>query len=181
MSDLDLDDLIEDNDGDSSVIKQLRAKVRELNSTAKEKDAELEELRTFKASQVAAQKSEAIGNAFKEAGLSEKQVALFERVNPDLDPASVTKEAVLAFAAEYELPLKSTGETPEAPAPKDEGFTPVQTGTPPAEGKISIEEAAKMIRDGRYDEAQKLYEQGRVETLQRDSNGAPVVDWLAQP
>jgi tetratricopeptide (TPR) repeat protein len=178
MSDLDLDDLIEEADGDSSVIKQLRSKVRELSSTAKERETELEELRTFKAAQVAAQKSEAIGNAFKEAGLSEKQVALYERVNPDVDPATITKDAVLAFAAEYDLQLAS-GEQAEAPAPKEEGFTPVTTGTPPAEGKLSLADAQKLIREGKYDEAQKLYEQGRVETLQRDENGIPVVDWLA--
>ena len=181
MSDLidDVDDLVEGDESDSSTIKALRAKLKELNSSLKAERTEKEELLTFRTETVEKAKANAIGSAFKEAGLSEKQVPLFKSLNPDVAPEDVTKEAVLTFAAEYDLPLAS-GEQAEKPKPKEEGFTPVTTGNAPSEGIISIEEASKMIREGRYDEAQKLYEQGRVQKFERDANGAPIVDWLAK-
>jgi len=156
----------------------LRKHAKELDKTRKEQAAELEELRKLKADVEQAKRISDASTAFKEAGLNEKHAKLFEATNAG---AEITAEAIKAFAEEYGLGTvveKPADEVTPAPEPAREGFKPVTTGTHVDTGQLSIDDASKMIREGKYDEVQKLYEQGRVTKLERDANGAPVVDWL---
>lgn len=129
--------------------------------------------------------------AFTTAGLTDKQAKLFSKLNPDT--VDVTPDTIKSFAEEYgyELPATSDGaadeaavaaaaaqtQKPDAPAPT--GFKPVTTGTTdPGLGVMSLEDAKKAIADGRYDEVNKLYQEGKVEKMDRNDDGSPKVDWL---
>lgn len=175
--DFEEDETDEDQAKVNKSISDLRKYARAQKKLADEAIAENAVFRQEKAERDEATRVETIGQTFKTVGLNEKHAALFAKLNPEVE---VTAEAVTAFATEYELPITAPAEGEAAPAPAaSSGFTPVTTPAAPASGTISIEDARKLIREGKYDEAQKLYSEGRVEKLERDANGSPVVDWLA--
>lgn len=162
-----------DTSPDSKNFKEVRAALRRADKERKAALEELEALKKFKAEVDETARKATIESTFKSVGLSEKHATLYAKLNPDGD---VTEDAVKAFAVEYELPT-SAGEAVTPPV-KDEGFKPVIPGSTPAVGVISIEDAQKLIREGKYDEAQKLYSEGRVEKAERKDDGSPNVDWL---
>jgi hypothetical protein len=175
------DDLDEDEtgtDGETGAASKnftdLRKWANKRDREAKTFEKELEGLRDFKLSVESKQRIEAVKSAFDEVGLNPKHAALFAKLNGENE---VTVDTVKAFAAEYELPTVQ-GEQVVTPDPKASGFTPVVTGATPDPSMLSLEDAQKLIREGKYDEAQKLYESGRIVKMERDANGAPVVDWL---
>lgn len=167
--------------GDSNQnFADLRKFAKARDKAAKEAEKELERLRAFEAEVVSERKEKAIASAFEEAGLNPQHTKLYKALNPDITPDAVSPEAVASFAAEYGL-VTAAGVPAEVPEEKPAGFTPFTSGqgSPAAElGKLTIEDAQKLIREGKYDEAQKLYKEGRVEKLPRGEDGSLNVDWL---
>jgi hypothetical protein len=133
----------------------------------KEKDLkalekEVEDLRTFKSGIVEVQTQQAINSVFTEVGLNPKHADLFKAVNKELSPETVTKDAVAAFAAEYEL-VTNSGEAVEAPETKPAGFTPVTTGTGPGTQKLGPDDILEKLKAGKLDELNADFQAGRVQ------------------
>jgi peptidoglycan hydrolase-like protein with peptidoglycan-binding domain len=164
---------------ENTTIAKIREAQKAAATAAKAEKKRADEAEAKLAVYLQKERDQAVASVFTEVGLDEKKQALFLRVNPDLDTEAITADAVKAFANEYGL-TTSSGETVEEPVATPEGFAPAATPVAGDPTVISIDDAAKLIREGKYDEAQKLYEQGKVEKLPRGEDGAPIVDWLAQ-
>lgn len=169
----------EEREAPNKNFAELRKAYNRAEKERKALAAEIEELRTFRAEITERETQARVQSVFEEVGLNPAHAKLFKALNPDVGPDGVTAEAVAAFASEYQL-VTTSGEPVSEPEPKTEGFKPVATpsgsGTGPA--VMSLDDAKQLIHEGRYDEVNKLYQEGRVERMERDANGAPVVDWL---
>jgi uncharacterized protein YdaU (DUF1376 family) len=86
---------------------ELRKAYNREEKARKALEKEVEDLRTFKSGIVEVQTQQAINSVFTEVGLNPKHADLFKAVNKELSPETVTKDAVAAFAAEYELVTNS--------------------------------------------------------------------------
>lgn len=167
-----------DNTQDNKNFAELRKAYNKAEKERKVLLAEVESLRTFQAEVKTRVTEDKLNSVFTEVGLNPAHAKLFRALNPEVEVEAITPEAVATFASEYQL-VTIAGAPAEKPEPKAEGFKPVAaSGGPVGEGILSIEDATKLIREGRYDEAQKLYEAGRVQKAEKDANGAPIVDWL---
>jgi dihydroorotate dehydrogenase len=168
MADDDLfgsDDDLDTSSQDNKSFKELRTAYNRTEKERKALETEVTELRSFKDTVVQDQKKAALESTFREVGLNPKHVPLFEKINPDLDPASINRDAVAAFAAEYEL-VTTAGTTVETPEEKPVGFTPVVTGTGTPSTKLSMEDINKMLRAGDSEGVAKAFKDGRVEVEQ---------------
>lgn len=113
--DLSLEDDEQDPTDQSSPFRQLRDHSKKLEKELRQRDKELEELRTFKADFEASQKKQSVSKTFGELGLTEKHAELFLKANPE---AEVTAEVVQKFAEEYGLVEAKEQE-------EDSGFSPL--------------------------------------------------------
>lgn len=125
-------------------------------------EKEVEELRTFKTGIVEVQREAAINSVFTEVGLNPKHAELFKAVNKDLEVDSISRDAVAAFAAEYQL-VTNSGEAVEAPESAPSGFTPVTTGTAAPSQKHDAEWIRDQLRAGNLDEVAAAMKAGRVQ------------------
>lgn len=125
-------------------------------------EKEVEELRTFKTGIVEVQREAAINSVFTEVGLNPKHAELFKAVNKDLEVDSISRDAVAAFAAEYQL-VTNSGEAVEAPESAPSGFTPVTTGTAAPSQKHDAEWIRDQLRAGNLDEVAAAVKAGRVQ------------------
>jgi hypothetical protein len=110
-------------------------------------------------------------SAFDELKIDRKYAALYQ--------GEVDTEAIKSWASEYGFvgeaptaPAAPEAGAPEAPpaeqatpAPVKVGEPPVVGGAPTYAGKITSREYQKLLLDGKTDEAQKAYNEGRVEIL----------------
>jgi cell division septum initiation protein DivIVA len=110
--------------------------------------------------------------AFESAGVNPKHVQFFP-LKPDTDPASITKEEVLAFATEYELPVVEV--KAEDASATDAAASPAASETPASKfvqvpaGQV-IGDAGKITRKQLEDliysdaaRANKAIDEGRVD------------------
>jgi len=144
----------DENTTDDNGPKELR---EALNTRTTERDAAVNELRTFKAS-----------THFEKAGLGEKQASLFLKTNPE---AEITADAVKTFIDEYGFVTTPVDTPPVENAP------PVDTGlgalsgaagaattgsSPPAQPKMSKTDFAQLLIDNPQ-EAAAIYMKGQVD------------------
>jgi hypothetical protein len=173
----DVDDE-EDMGSENASFKQLRDYARKLEKENKSFEKELTALREFKAESDIKARQAHVSSVFKEVGLSEKHGALFARVSPD---GEVTRETVLAFAQEYELPMsersEATSSQEASPAPTDgdivelvqpaanqqsAGFAPTApSGAPTGSVVTDFQEAVKLMTTNPQ-EYMRLREAGRI-------------------
>lgn len=177
-----LDEDVDETEGEKSPNKNFADLRKAYNRAERERKAlatEIEELRTFRTEVTEKETQAKVQHVFEEVGLNPAHAKLFKALNPEVGSDGVTVETVAAFAKEYAL-VTTTGEALPEPEQKPEGFKPVATtsGSSSGPAAMSLDEAKVLIHQGRYDEVNKLYQEGRVEKLERDANGAPVVDWL---
>lgn len=124
-------------------------------------NAELEDLREFKAVALAAQREGDIGDAFEKAGYTRKLAALYIALHPG-DEA--TAEDVKAFADEYEVtPTRPVGYTPRAIS-SEPTVTPARTYS-----RAEMEEIAKQNPA----RARALADAGRVRWNNPEQIGGP--------
>jgi len=142
---------------ESNPVKELRTHANKLEKTLKQREAELEELRKFKAEIDQKNKAEQVGTIFSELGLNPAQAKLYELAMPDVEPS---KEAVSKWAVEYGL---ATAE--EESIPDTTGFTPTTTpeGTPPGSKRMTGKEMLEMALNGDTAAAQAAFLKGRVD------------------
>jgi septal ring factor EnvC (AmiA/AmiB activator) len=157
-ADLDVDDTGEGQDDQqqpqNSAFKQLRAHARKLEKDLKDRDKELEDLRTFRQN---LEKEQREGNAkskFKALGLAEKQADLFLTKNPEGD---VTDDAVRTFAVEYGLITPS-----EDGSDDQSGFTPAPADGSPAGSKQLTNEEFWTLYGENPSAALEAAKKGRV-------------------
>lgn len=142
---------------------ELRKAYNREEKARKSLEKENEELRTFKSGIVEVQTQTAINSVFTEVGLNPKHADLFKAVNKELSPETVTKEAVAAFAAEYEL-VTNSGEAVEAPETKPAGFTPpATTGTGPGTQKLDADGILEKLKAGDFEGLTADVKAGRVQ------------------
>jgi hypothetical protein len=143
---------------DSNPVRDLRKHANKLEKDLKASQAELEELRTFKAAADAKVKAETVGSIFTELGLNPAQVKLYELAMPDAEPS---KEAVGKWAIEYGL-----ASADEETVPETTGFTPTTTpeGTPPGSKRMTGREMLEAAINGDTAAAQAAFLKGRVDT-----------------
>lgn len=146
-------------DDKSNPMKTLRDHAKSLERKAKAYEKELEELRAFKVKFESEAKSRTAGEIFSQLGLSEKQAALFLKVNPD---AEVDLASAKAFAEEYGFAIDES-QVDESEAVETGGFSPSPTtGGKPAPGKIFSSEEWYALYKENPAEAMKIANQGRV-------------------
>lgn len=155
-------DPYEDNEGegtrskDSAPFKQLRDHAKKLEREIKDRDKELEELRSFRAEAERRAKQELLRQAIAAVGLNEKHAELFTAARPDQEP---TPDAVKAFAVEYGfIAGEDTDEDEESGS---FGPTP-PSGVPAHKKRYSSEEFDELYRSNPV-EAIKAAEEGRVD------------------
>jgi hypothetical protein len=141
---------------------ELRKAYNREEKARKALEKEVEDLRTFKSGIVEVQTQQAINSVFTEVGLNPKHADLFKAVNKEITPEAISKEAVAAFAAEYEL-VTNSGEAVEAPETKPAGFTPVTTGTGPGTQKLGPDDILEKLKAGKLDELNADFQAGRVQ------------------
>jgi hypothetical protein len=141
---------------------ELRKAYNREEKARKALEKEVEDLRTFKSGIVEVQTQQAINSVFTEVGLNPKHADLFKAVNKEITPEAISKEAVAAFAAEYEL-VTNSGEAVEAPEEKPAGFTPVTTGTGPGSQKLDAEGILEKLRKGDLEGLNADFKAGRVQ------------------
>lgn len=157
----DDDDDVIGGQGGNATIKELRRRIREQNKALKEAQtaaAELEELRTFKAEREQAERTASLKDVFTGIGLSEAQIGLYPA------DAATDADAVKSWASQYGLVSTGT-ETESADDGSDKGFVPVSAGLPRggSGGKMSRADWIKLQQEGRLDEAQAAFREGRVD------------------
>jgi hypothetical protein len=165
----DLDDDLEDGADQgrqSNPVNDLRAKLRRETKARKEAEALRDELQTKVTTFETTARKETVGSLFKDLGLTAR---------PDLYPADreVSKDAVREFAKEF-LGVEVRAEESADEAEQEqvaEGFTPVQlSGSVPAKGNISVAQYNAMLTQGRFAEAAKLLNDGRVTDIDTTSS-----------
>jgi len=169
----DLDNDEGDNGGSqgdqgNKSFQALRKHARDLEKAQTAATKELEELRAYKAEVATREREAAVSKVFGEVGLDAKQAKLYQRLNADVTPDQVTKEAVAAFAAEYGL-VTSEGEEVLAPEDGSEGMTPiVNSGGPIAKSKqLTPAEWLKIMKTDPVT-ARDLFNKKRVDMTEVD-------------
>lgn len=138
---------------------ELRKHSRSLEKQLREMTPELETLRVYKKERDEQERVDALKGVFTAIGLKEPLIKLYPG---DADPSET---AIRAWATEYELvPVGGTeGEKQDAGGPT--GFTPVTTGAPAgsSSGKVSRLDWIAMQKAGDWEQAQRLFKEGRVD------------------
>lgn len=161
-------------DLESLSFSELREWSRERDKAAKHAETEVKELTAYRAEILGQRREKAVAAAFEEAGLNPKHAALYLDLNEDVDPADIQASDVQAFAKENGL---VDVETPDIPRQESGGYTPFTTSIGAELGPISLDEALRLPPD----EANKLFQRGRVERLPRDPDtGELKIDWLGE-
>ena len=137
---------------------ELRKHARELEKFKKDATPELEALRAYKQERDEQERTNALADVFKAVGLKESQIKLYPS---DAEP---NEAAIKAWATEYEL-VSPEADAGGASQRSSGGFEPATTGGPPGgtSGKVSRADWVAMQKEGRFDEAQRLYKEGRVD------------------
>jgi len=119
---------------------------------------EVEELRTFKAERVRAEREATVAATFIESGLDKRHAKLFTALNPE---GEVTPETVAGFAREYGLIEGSEEDTKTSD--EKTGFKPVRTDEGAGLKVYTGDEALELLKS---DPAtyRKMVESGRVKT-----------------
>jgi hypothetical protein len=108
-------------------------------------------------------------SAFDELKIDRKYAKLYQgEVDPDAIKSWATEYGFVAEAPSAPAaPEAGAPEAPpaEPPAPVKVGEPPVVGGAPTYQGKITARDYQKLILAGKTDEAQKAYNEGRVEIL----------------
>lgn len=130
----------EDEDDDAKKLEDVVKERNRLGKALRDQNKELEDLRVIKAEAEKDKREQAVASMFGAVGLSPAQAKLYLAVNPETDPASVTEEAVTAFAEEHGL-VVGGGKTAKEAEPKGEaegegGFKPVSS--PQAQGSSGV-------------------------------------------
>jgi len=125
-------------------------------------EKEVEELRAFKTGIVEVQKEAAITSVFSEVGLNPKHAELYKAVNKDVEVDSITKDAVAAFAAEYQL-ITNSGEVAETPETEPSGFTPVTTGNAAPSTKLDADGILEKLKSNDFEGLAADFKAGRVQ------------------
>jgi hypothetical protein len=114
----DLKALLEPTDDDTPVIKQMRDALDRRDKEAKSADRKNQNLedQVGKLGKIVAKQT------FQQAGLSDKAMELYFKVNDEADPTELSVEKVKEFAKEYGLQTASTEPAPKE-EPKSEGAT----------------------------------------------------------
>ncbi len=165
MADDDLFDDPTDDTDDNRTIRELRARIKELEGSEKrlkKLEPELNELRTFKAEQEGRVRVSSAEKAFEAAGLPTGLADLFAEKHE----GDITEDAVKAWAEQRGLtpaPKETPTEQPQ-PQPVVGGFefTPTVQGAPPAPQKMTALDAiaqfsgnpqalAEAVRNGRIE------------------------------
>jgi galactitol-specific phosphotransferase system IIB component len=150
---------------DNKTIKQMRDALERAEKRAKAYEKQVEKLSEFQTSVLAERKNQAVTQVFTEVGLSPKHAELFKKVNPDLEVDAITADTVKAFASEYEL-AASSGEVPDAPEVKPEGFTPFTTGNGSPVTMIDTAGILEKLKNGDFEGLTRDVEAGRVQKTQ---------------
>ena len=145
----------------SKPFTELRGHARKLEKQLRAYEKELGDLRAFREEHVKAERATVIESTFKEVGLNPKHAKLFSALNPDADPAAITKEAIATFASEYSLAPEGETELEAPPAPT--GFVPMSSSMASApSGTVSREEWIRMSAADPV-KAEALLNAGRVD------------------
>lgn len=148
--------------GDNKTIKAMREALERAERRAKNAEKQVEKLSEFQTSVLAERREQAVSSIFTEVGLNPKHAELYKRLNPDIEVDAINADAVNAFAAEYGL-ATSSGDVPEAPEVKPEGFTPVTTGNAAPSATISDEQISQWLSEGNLEAVNKAFQDGRVQ------------------
>lgn len=117
-----------DENDDAKDAAKIRAERNRIGKKYREVEKALQAAQEQLTSYQSRERSTTLAERFTEAGVSQKHVKFFLAENPEVDPTSVTKESVLAYARENELPIK------EAEAPAEGEGAGEGEGTTAAEG-----------------------------------------------
>lgn len=153
---------------DNSVIRGLRAKLKEKNSALKTLGIEVAELREFKTEAVTSVRKNTAKEVFKGLELPEETADLFLKVHE----GEVTPDAIRQFVVDYKLPAKLEGaENAPTTAQLSEGFTPGGSSDAAAPGAstVSREEFDKLLYTD-PSKAEKLWKEGRVSPTRSGPN-----------
>lgn len=145
---------------DNSVIRSLRAKVKEKNSALKTVTEELARLKEFEQTTIQTARQTTAREVFKGLDLPAENADLFLKVHE----GEVTPDAIKQFVVDYKLPAKLEGvEDAPTTAQMSEGFTPGGSSDAAAPGASTItrEEFDKMLYTD-PSKAEKLWKEGRV-------------------
>jgi len=157
------DFLLDDTDDDEATeeprkdpFKELRAHAKRLEKELKAREAELEELKRFKAEQEARAFREQVARTFEQLGLPGNYAELYP------EGREATQEAVSEFARKYGW-LK---EEPTAPV-QSGGFQPVSLGgVSPVNARLTYEQYEELLRTDPA-EAIRAVAENRVDGLLR--------------
>ena len=177
-----------DNEDDETTVPQAgseNANFKQLRDYAKKQERELKTMQR-EVERLKPFETQAKVNTLKNAGLSEKHAALFEKVNPGAD---VTPELVQSFVTEYEIPVASTEtatevetlapEQPEfqvgeirdlTPAPTP-GFAPTPEAGQPSQRIVTDIEEAQKLAVANPAEYARLHQAGRIQLQKLPGNG----------
>ena len=151
----------EDARPESKPLTEARRVARKLEKQVQAYEKELADLRAYREEHVKAERNVVIESSFKEAGLNPKHAKLFSALNPDVDPAAITKEAIATFASEYSL-APEEGSVVEAPL-QATGFVPTSTSMASApSGVVSRDEWMRLSATDPV-KAEALWSAGRVD------------------
>src|SRR5258706_3338933 len=134
-----------DHEKEADALRKERDRV---GKKLRDAEKEIDRLKPFETKVVTGERDIKLTAVFKEAGVSEKQVKIFTALNPEVDPATVTKESVVKFAQDNDLtitPPEAEGEG-EAAGSEGDGFTPVATppGAVTQKGVLSSDDWLKL-------------------------------------
>ena len=155
----------------SKPFTELRGHARKLEKQLRTYEKELADLRAYREEHVKVERTTAIESTFKEVGLNPKHAKLYSALNPDVEPAAITKEAIATFASEYSL-APEEGSVVEAPL-QATGFVPTSTSMASApSGVVSRDEWMRLSATDPV-KAEALWSAGRVDLAGlRDGLGA---------
>ena len=146
---------------ESKPFTELRGHARKLEKQLRAYEKELADLRTYREDHVKVERATVIESTFKEVGLNPKHAKLFSALNPDADPAAITRETIASFASEYSL-APEEGSVVEAPL-QATGFVPTSTSMASApSGVVSREEWMRLSATDPV-KAEALWSAGRVD------------------
>lgn len=150
------DDEVDTNREQDAATKRANAERRKQEKVL---EAEVTELRAFKADREKFDRENTIGTVFAEVGLNPKHAKLYAALNPEGD---ATPQTVAQFAADYGL-TTTEGEPVAVPEVPATGFVPtvITEGTALGSKMYSHEEFMELLQTN-PEKAMQLHKAGRV-------------------
>lgn len=141
---------------ESENFKKVRDYSKKLEKALKRQQDQINELTEYKETATRESRSAALAAGFKDAGLSEAQVALYPA------EAEVSADAIKEFATKYGLTAGSSTEGTTEKQPQAAGFKPEgqEGGTP--SNVVARSDWLKMVQND-PDAAQRLLNEGKVD------------------